>query len=174
MTFKHRSDRVRDNDSPWWCVSTFPPWTQRQQREGCGSGRARDDEPVANAGTGDMGSGNWWVITKAGRTGRSNQPLGHVTTPAAQCQGMMGHADSTARITWSEGRVSWRNQKKCNEVTCWMKTEQTQTSFVIKFARTSNLGAGGRERKVWKLNITVVLVAALLLVVKTGRSWNVQ
>ena len=25
---------------------------------GCGSGRARDDEPVASAGTGDMDSGN--------------------------------------------------------------------------------------------------------------------
>ena len=126
-----------------------------------------------------QGQGTWavetdGVVTKAGRMGCSNQPLGHVTTPAAQCQDMMGHPDSSPSITWSEGRVSWKNQKKCNETTCWMKTEQTQTSFVIKFARTANLGAGGRERKVWKFNITVVLTAALLLVVKTGRSWHVQ
>ena len=148
MTFKHRSDRVRDDDSPWCCMSTFQPWTQRQQREA-----------VAVAGPGMMslwlvqGQGTWTVetdgvITKAGRKGCSNQPLGHVTTPPAQCQGMMGHQDNTPRITWSEGRVSWRSQKECNETTCWMKTKQTPTSFVIKFARTSNLGTGEKERKI--------------------------
>ena len=58
-----------------------------------------------------QGQGTWTVetdgiITKVGRKGCSNQPLGHVTTSPAQCQGMMGHQDSNPRITWSEGRVS--------------------------------------------------------------------
>ena len=75
-----------------------------------------------------QGQGTWTVetdgvITKAGRKQCSNQPLGRVTTPPAQCQGMMGRQGSTPRITRSERRVPWRNQKECKETTCWMKTK---------------------------------------------------